>query len=293
MQHPPVDFLNRTQATAYVKHHHTTYLRDTLQCPTNASARAYTCADTFGTLLRDWTPEERRELTQVVHTLAGTCWSWRALMRDRWTFIQSDDTLEDGMPHTIHHAIVLPRWMVRDLLPESPRHATSTAVETLLHERIHVLQKTYPKRFATLYTRWGCVPVDDHPHVRRLHTERAHRTNPDTPSKWAYTRGDALWYPFVELRGGSGRGGSLSDTTYHLVHVGSSWWNTRWHKMDAVKWHEAYFGGNAHCYHPDETAAVLLAREMACDVPVCNVHDDGSRTCEAVVVLRRWCGTSW
>ena len=301
---PAVQFLNRTQATAYVKRHHMSYLRDTLQCATNASARKYTCADTFGTLLRDWTPEERRELTRLVHALATTCWSWRALMRDRWTFIQSDDTLEDGMPHTMHHAIVLPRWMVRELLPESASspHATSTAVETLLHERIHVLQKTYPKRFAALYTRWGCVPVDDHPHVRRLHTERTYRTNPDTPSKWAYKREGTLWYPFVEMHSPS-----LTDTSYHLVHVGSSWWNTRWHNMDDVAWHEAYFGGHAHCYHPDETAAVLLAREMATDVRAHNSrrsdkvesrddHDDNkdiNKPCEAVDVLRRWCGTSW
>ena len=197
------------------------------------------------------------------------------------------------MPYTIYRAIVLPRWMVRELLPESAssRQATPTAVETLLHERIHVLQKTYPKRFAKLYDRWGCVRVDEHPHVYRLHTERIYRTNPDTPSKWAYSRGGTLWYPFVELHSPS-----LTDTTYHLVDVGSSWWTTQWHKMNAVKWHETYFGGHAHCYHPDETAAVLLAHDMATDVPVCNVVQNTishAQPCEAVVELRRWCGTNW
>ena len=223
---PTCTFLTSAQSAQWIRTHHTTYLNHTLQCPYNARARTYTSRDTFCQHLREWTPEETRELTRVVQQCVDRCWSWRSmLLHDRWTFLHVDDTLESGMPHTIHTAIVLPQRLVRNLLPETAEspQAHRTAIETLLHERIHVLQKKYPKRFDRLYQGWGYRPVDtpSDPHyktLQQLHQQRVYRTNPDTPRRWVWRD---EWYPFAELMrpGSPSERPALHRCAYHLVRL--------------------------------------------------------------------------
>ena len=61
-----------------------------------------------------------------------------------------------------------------------PTGSAFHAVETLLHERVHVLQKLYPVRFASLYRDWGYLPPTpvQARAIEDLHRSRVFRTNP-------------------------------------------------------------------------------------------------------------------
>ena len=279
----------------WVKTYHQEYLHTTLSDARNTRARTYTDVSSFCRHLRVWTPEERRELVRLVNTLATSCWTWRALLsNDRWIFMNANNQLENGMPHTIGTAIVLPRWLVQNLIQETAdsRNAHLKAIETLLHERVHVLQKKYPQRFRTLYQQWGyrTVPAvsavsgtEDRiaNAVVSAHQQRTYRTNPDTPERWVWRE---EWYPFVELSSDD-----LQRSQYHIVSVRDG----RWIPLHTHAEYKRYHGTTEHCYHPDETSAVLLAREMYADVSSVPSTTTSSEPCPALTTMREWCMRTW
>ena len=189
-----IEYLDQTAACAWVRRHHTRYLEHVAQCSHNRKHRTFADAPTFCAHLLDWAPEERRELSKKLRALVAACWSWRAFLvrGPAWRFILANDDLEGGMPHTIHTAIVLPRWLVRTLLFEtSDPTAKRTAYETVLHERIHVMQKASPEMFRRLYAAWGWKPVAQGGLVdRALDTLERSRPHPPQrpPQRWGAVR---------------------------------------------------------------------------------------------------------
>jgi hypothetical protein len=295
-----LQFLDKPMACQWVRCHHQSYMQSTLQCPTNRRVRSYDSSQAFCAKLVGWSEAHTRALTAVVASLQARCWTWRPfLSRLPWTFLQVRNDVDGGMPHTIHTAIVLPTQLVEALAAAAHPHshpvdsASRRAIETLVHERMHVLQKAHPQRFRLLYDRWGFAPVRPHTAVAalvsRIHATRAERTNPDTPQRYVL-RG--RWYPFVHL---DPRASTLHDATYYLVDLVAYRSNPAngWYLMSDVAWYNDYYGGTDHCYHPDESAAVLLAEA------ICHDYDHSAAAAAAVppapspaaLALQQWSHT--
>jgi hypothetical protein len=315
-------FLSGARARKWIEQHHSKYIHHIAESPANASARTYTTIPEFCRQLRDWSAAQQRGLVQLVGQLVGECWTWRRfLMEDDWVFLKSTNTLEAGMPHTIQGAIVLPEWLVEQLLDAQHkggcRHGEQDlsarrkplgydAVETLLHERVHVLQKLYPDRFSALYREWEYQqPTTKQTRViMSLHRERPFRANPDTPTDWVW-RGE--WYPFAQLTAPqpppplvSSLGSpstmptfSLRSCNHQLVHLPTC----KWRPIAQDPEYTTFHGTDVHCYHPEETAAVLLAKEMIGDVFRSRsrppLHQQEQTHTEAAQRLRRWCVRWW
>ena len=64
-----------------------------------------------------------------------------------WKFIKLSNDLEKGMPFTLGQFIFLPERMLEDL-SENPK---TNHVDTLIHEKLHVYQRIYPKVFQSFY----------------------------------------------------------------------------------------------------------------------------------------------
>ena len=101
---------------------------------------------------------------------------------------------------------------------------------------------------------------------------RAQRANPDTPGWWAVERRAAAgaWIPCARVRRGARR---LTDVDYFLVHRVRGR-ELEWVPMqpsgeedthEVTEWYDAYYGRRAHCYHPEECAAVILAEWFAAE----------------------------
>lgn len=295
-----INYFDHEQACAWVHKYHVSYLAKVSRCAHNRKHRTFHDAASFCQHLVDWTPEEKREFNKKIHSLISTCWSWRRLLVSGpvWNFILANDDLESGMPHTIHTAIVLPRWLVRTILFEtSEPEAKRTAYETILHERIHVMQKAKPAEFRKLYKLWGWSPIDVGSHLDKTIDawERKGsyptRYNPDTPNRWKCVRTLAngttvIWIPYVRM----GAGG-MRDARYMLVKLKMEHENTmippsdvQWRTLDSVEWYTDFFGQAAHTYHPDESSAVLIAELMVRDV-----ENSTLRSCPAVQSIIEWC----
>lgn len=294
----PIRFLSIQQATHHIHLHHQSYIDHTLQCSVNARLRSYDSVQSLCDHLVPWTTHQKHTITRVIRTLQQVCWSWKALLAgEAWTFVQVNDRLEDGMPHTIHSTIVLPVWMVKALCAEHPSTTHDRAVETLIHERIHVMQKLRRRWFDKLYKLWGFQRVDraDAHHrstITRIHNVLSTRTNPDTPNQWVL-RG--RWYLFTHLRTNAN---TMRDADHYIVDLvdtpiesagESILLSSHFARLEACDWYNTYYGHAEHCYHPDESSAVLLATWIAQDRRAEGQADDHDiRACEAGRVAVRW-----
>ena len=75
-----IEYLDHAAACAWVRQHHTGYLRRVARCPHSRKHRTFADAPLFCAHLLDWAPEERRELSKKLRALVAACWSWRALL---------------------------------------------------------------------------------------------------------------------------------------------------------------------------------------------------------------------
>lgn len=295
-----INYFDHKQACDWVKKYHVNYLAKVSNCSHNRKHRTFHDVSSFCKHLVDWTPEEKREFNKQIHALITTCWSWRRLLVSgpTWNFILANDDLENGMPHTIHTAIVLPRWLVRTILFETPEHeAKRTAYETILHERIHVMQKAKPTEFSKLYKKWGWSliekgsPLDQTIDAWESQGNYPTRYNPDTPKRWKCVKTlpndtTMIWIPYVRM----GSGG-MQDTRYMLAKLRPEHENVRippsevnWRALDTVEWYTNFFGQASHAYHPDESSAVLIAELIIRDT-----ENSTFRSCPAVRSIIQWC----
>ena len=201
------------------------------------------------------------------------------------------------MPHTIDSAIVLPRWILRRLLFETETlKSKQDAYETLIHERIHVLQKKYPNKFTKLYEAWGWTKVPKHSvidaTIDKLEKKLPTRLNPDTPNRWQYNVDSKSWIPYTRMND------TMQNVIHYLILVdydksantsqSKTEVNLKWSKQDKITWYTEFYGDVSHCYHPDETSAVLLAECITADI-----NKSRLRNVRAVKDLLQWCHREW
>jgi len=114
----------------------------------------------------DFSPGEKTAITSLVKGIdARLRGHYDRLANLPWKFLKVDDNIEGGLPHTRGDYIVLSRSMASELIQitrqYTPQDAVAVGAGILLHEHIHVLQRSNPKLFDSLYNNvWGYVRVD-------------------------------------------------------------------------------------------------------------------------------------
>lgn len=267
-------FLTPQDTPQWIHTYHTAYIQKTTQCPTNKVLRKYDSVDSFCQHIHEWTPVQQQCLRQAILSIQQRCWTWRTFLTEpRWTLLAVDNQIDGGMPHTIHCAIVMPLWFREALCQEEHTRAYQNAIETLIHEQMHCLQKLHPEVFEALYTSWGYTKLSslpEHQHVvRDIHQRFPLRTNPDTPQEWILNH---RWYQTVLFHHSPK---SLTNVSYVCIDVNEYALDASSHQEEAIRQQSdvaeftRIFGTTAHCYHPDETSAVLLSQMMYNDYKTC------------------------
>lgn len=289
-------FLSSKEAISWVNKYHPTYINNTTECINNKILREYDSIDSFCVHIHEWTHHEKKHLQQAIYNIQHKCWTWKMLMTNhKWTLISVDNHIDGGMPHTIYKAIVIPQWLREALCQDEQSTTYQNAIETMIHEQIHCLQKQYPQLFEKLYNDWGYTKLSEHKHyhhiVRDIHQQFPRRTNPDTPLEWILYK---KWYQVV-LFNDSPK--SLTDVSYVLIdlqeyatdRLPQQQQNAIMHQTDA-EWFTDIFGHSAHCYHPDETSAVLLSQLIFDDYQNGSKLQHTSRAVHTLVSwIHQWC----
>lgn len=201
----------------------------------------------------DWKnyPQFANKITQTVSQIDSTLSiNYPFFFKDSWNFGLCTNEYESGLPHTLGNVIVLPeRVFSLD---------NQLFLNLLIHERVHVLQKMYSSVFHSLYRGWGFQKIDKSS-VNHIFLEYS-RSNPDTPDWWMIR--DKI--PIVLFHN---QARALTDVTYEFITFQENGAMIDRIEQRDVKWYVDLIGNKPHCYHPDETAAVLLADYFLSEKP--------------------------
>lgn len=139
-----------------------------------------------------WKPHEKTFIRANVRILQNSVSMDELVMRSNaprqidWKFIKVKSGFENDYPHTHNDVIVLSESYIQHAQLEP----VYDFIETLVHERIHILQRLYPNTFAKLYerhTRWRRTHANVDVILPR-HIRTRTRANPDSPQlgSWYY-----------------------------------------------------------------------------------------------------------
>ena len=117
--------------------------------------------------------------------------------------IASEQEIEKGMPFTINNWIVISKTrMKRELNHFYQKGIQKSFVHLLLHEYIHILQRTYPIKFNKFYRE--TLPFLSHViHFNQLpiSLQKKYMLNPDINTTiWVYKFGTKTYYPLYEIK---------------------------------------------------------------------------------------------
>ncbi len=122
-----MSLLTPAAAKEVVRQHHSEYIARVSGSKENSRRRSWHDYDTFVAHFEPWREPHRRALHAAVEAVLSALpasWAWLGDATVPWRFIHASNALEGGMPHTIHHSIVLPeKWGV---MAYQPKHNGET-----------------------------------------------------------------------------------------------------------------------------------------------------------------------
>ena len=184
--------------------------------------------NTYIAAFMEFTPAEKDRLTKLVSMI-------HYAPHIPWNFAKVSSVIEKGFPHTLEDTIVLS--------DTSLAHDDFSLTETLIHEKVHILQRREPAHAAEFIKRWGFIKSG---HI----THPLKRNNPDLPEEnYALLPNTAIMQLY-----NSDRPSSIADSQPFVV-------STVTHEIQPFQ-----NSGNLPSYvhqleHPYEIMATVIARE--------------------------------
>lgn len=130
----------------------------------------------------------------------------------RTNFVMSINNLEMSMPYTIDNMIVLNESFIKNL----PDYVKKNYVETIIHEKIHTIQRKHQAKFNEFYKLqypflFKTIPLEKLP-VKLIAN---HMTNPDNNfDHWLYKINDIVYIPILEINEGK-----LLEVAYEYTNL--------------------------------------------------------------------------
>jgi single-strand DNA-binding protein len=135
----------------------------------------------------DFTDEQREIITECIENInnklipeINECWiNISKLLEIPWKIgVINSSVYEQGLPHTRDDTIILPNNKI---------NLSKEFMDTLLHEKLHIYQKTYPDDF-NMYLKKN----DYIKYKKYIDTNIKYRSNPDT-DEWIYKKNGIIY----------------------------------------------------------------------------------------------------
>lgn len=128
-------------------------------------------SDIVANSVRNFTETDKEKLKKVTELAESIISKHPIFPKIEWVYIKVGNNYEFGYPHTVNGAIVLPERALNNL-----------NLETIIHEKIHVLQRKYPEIFRMFYiNKYKFIP-----HKYKINDSLL-VVNPDGPiNNWGY-----------------------------------------------------------------------------------------------------------
>lgn len=208
--------------------------------------------------------------------------SYPLFTKTPWRFLKLKPPAEGGLPHTRGPCVVLPPGVVRMLViakSRAPDGALQGVGGVLLHEQLHVVQRSHPARMERFYREtWNFLRPETI--ERGAWLERHQVVNPDgVDTRWVYpfeSDGETRWIqPNVILSRGEGpkkMPGDLQMVAIELEQTGTGFAVKQgddglpvFESLFFCKPYLAAFPGTYTSYHPNETMADVFVKLVVHD----------------------------
>ena len=176
--------------------------------------------------------------------------------------------LENAMPHTHKNVVILTTSWYDDLKEKYEKNLLNSAMlnegVTLVHELLHVHQRTFMKKFEKLYYKWGFIKAK---YIHNIFEEsRLNRCNPDgNDFKWIWNDKKTNKFYIFGAFFNSEKPNNLLDVSYMLKEVKRTDTNVFTYidsntdmKLTENENFRDFFGITNNHYHPNEIASQYL-----------------------------------
>ena len=225
---------------------------DKLEFKTNQSINRQVILDTY---IQSTVPFSSQEKNIIQLHIELINQNMPFLSKTPWKFIKLTNQLEKNMPFTLGHFIFLPEKMVDNLSFEPKAHH----LDTLIHEKIHVLQRMYPTLFHSFYQEnLGSIYVKTKVRISE-YWKQQHLKNPDGMDiNWIYRHNNGHYYLPMLIFDNQSR--SITQIVILLKQRHNKFYTTKTHiSISKFPAFQNYSTGIS-CYHPNEISACVIPK---------------------------------
>ena len=168
-----------------------------------------------------------------------------------WIFFMSIENLEDNMPFTLDKYIIVSDQLLENEFNTIKKYFNPHFINTLIHEKIHVIQRMYQKEFDTFYLKKYTF-LSSKISVNRLPNKikRIYMTNPDSNNSiWIYKYQGIKIFPILIKKNNK-----YSDYAIN-IH------NLKKFNLDKIK-NNYVFSNHVSFYHPNEIFACTFSHDI-------------------------------
>lgn len=241
------------------------------------------CRERYQAGVREFTDAEKEPIRRCAQKLYAALKQQYPLFAEMpWSFLKVSGKIEGGLSHTRDKHIVVSEGTCRGfaiLSQSAPEQAAMSIAGLLLHEQMHVFQRTHPGLFDSLYTEiWGFIKAKEIQSCPWL--EKHHLVNPDgTDCCWVFPirQGDTTSYiwPLVVFAEGEGLKRMPHDFRMIAVELVGNDGRFRpkiaeddkpiFRNLLEVTEYRRIFPSTGNIYHPNEASASLFTRIVMVD----------------------------
>ncbi len=242
------------------------------------------CKRRYADSVLDFTPEEEAAVRWYIQQILPPLKKQYPLFANTsWSFIKISASIEGGLPHTRGESIILAPVVLESIVElwhDEPQSMSTPQIgELLIHEQMHVFQRTHPDFFTSLYQDlWGFRFTPPIPLNAWL--LQHHLANPDAVRcQWVFplqeTNGTRWIWPLVILKDTTQLPRMPQDFQMIAVPVKETDQGFRllsskldFSSVTNLSSLDAYvrqFPGTTDIYHPNEASADLFAKIVIFD----------------------------
>lgn len=173
--------------------------------------------------------------------------------KEPWNIYVSINNLEMNMPYTIDNYIIVSLKDIKDLYPSFKKgHIDNHFVNTLVHEKIHVIQRNRQRIFDKFYKQYYSNFIDSQ-YYKEI-PKKLRETNMNNPDSnnthWIYKYNQKKYLPLL-----THTNGSVTEIGYNIKNVNDIIY------LNNIK---KKFGFDNHIsfYHPNEIFACEVAHQI-------------------------------
>jgi len=121
------------------------------------------CKQIYKKNLTNFSSAEKKHLGKLVNKTNNFLKKYPSLNNIPWLFCKINPNIEEGFPHTHSDVIFLSKYFFKNRMKNK--------IETLIHEKIHVYQRKYPRKTQIFYKKKNFNKNNINTHLRRANPD--------------------------------------------------------------------------------------------------------------------------